>query len=96
MINLTSLTLQILQIAKLNRKNILQDRGGESRKGKKESESLLKSIIKGLIRVNYHSKLILRAFGVQNLFCVFLECKIYFACFWSAKFILRLFDNHAI
>jgi len=28
---------------------------------------------------------------VQNLFCVFLECKIYFAFFWSAKFILRLF-----
>ncbi|RKZ64864.1 MAG: hypothetical protein DRR16_21575, partial [Candidatus Parabeggiatoa sp. nov. 3] len=22
-------------------------------------------------------------FGVQNLFCVFLECKIYFACFFS-------------
>jgi len=28
---------------------------------------------------------------VQNLFCVILECKIYFALFWSAKFILRYF-----
>jgi len=26
---------------------------------------------------------------VQNLFCVILECKIYFALSWSAKFILR-------
>jgi len=35
----------------------------------------------------------LRYFGVQNLFCVILECKIYFALFWSAKFILRGLDN---
>jgi hypothetical protein len=27
--------------------------------------------------------------GVQNLFCDSLECKIYFAIAWSAKFILR-------
>jgi predicted secreted protein len=30
-------------------------------------------------------------FGVQNLFCGFLEYKIYFAVFWSAKFILPFF-----
>jgi len=48
------------------------------------------SIIISLIRF------ILRVFGVQNLFCVFLECKIYFACFWSAKFILRVFGMHVI
>jgi hypothetical protein len=41
----------------------------------------------------WSAKFILRLFGVQNLFCVFLECKIYFAFFWSAKFILRGLDK---
>jgi hypothetical protein len=33
--------------------------------------------------VFWSAKFILRFFGVQNLFCVFLECKIYFASFFS-------------
>jgi hypothetical protein len=36
-------------------------------------------------------KVILPLLGAQNLFCRFLECKIYFAASWSAKFILPLF-----
>jgi len=44
-----------------------------------------------VLRPDFRSKFILQLFGVQNLFCIFLECKIYFAAFWSAKFILQLF-----
>jgi len=38
----------------------------------------------------WSAKFILPVIGVQNLFCLLLECKIYFACYWSAKFILLL------
>jgi hypothetical protein len=53
------------------------------------------------LRPFWSAKFILRVFGVQNLFCVFLECKIYFAvlleckiyfaCFWSALLFCRAF-----
>jgi len=52
------------------------------------------------VQINFATNII-AFFGVQNLFCVFLECKIYFACFgvqnlfcvfWSAKFILRVLE----
>ena len=38
---------------------------------------------KRVISINFEGPL-----GVQNLFCGRLECKIYFAAAWSAKFIL--------
>ena len=48
------------------------------------------------LRKFFRSKFILLYLGVQNLFCLILECKIYFASYWNACYFAKAFRSKFI
>jgi hypothetical protein len=63
-------------------------------KKQKPPKDKFKAILPVCFFILFLLKIFLRPLGVQNLFCSPLECKIYFAAFWSAKFLF--YDELAI